>query len=94
VLGISRDLNKPRFTSVMGITKARKKPLTVWSRADFNELDGVDDSLLGLKGSPTQAGGIFTPDLKRSGETLAGTPEEIVGRIIAVMRSSGIQAGG
>ncbi|MDR1965313.1 MAG: electron transfer flavoprotein subunit beta/FixA family protein [Synergistaceae bacterium] len=92
VLGVSREMNKPRFTSVMGIMKAKNKPLTVWGLADFAEDDGhgMDSGLIGLSGSPTQPGEIFTPDLKRSGETLTGTPEEIVERIFAVMRSNGV----
>ncbi|MDR3230708.1 MAG: electron transfer flavoprotein subunit beta/FixA family protein [Synergistaceae bacterium] len=91
VLGIARDMTKPRFTSVMGIMKAKNKPLTVWNRAD---LDTAEDTYLGLPGSPTQPGVIFSPDLKRSGELLTGTPEEIVGRITAILRASGVVTGG
>ncbi|MDR3264706.1 MAG: electron transfer flavoprotein subunit beta/FixA family protein [Synergistaceae bacterium] len=91
VLGIARDLNKPRFISVMGIMKAKNKPLTVWGRVD---LDAAEDAYLGLKGSPTQAGEIFSPDLKRSGELLTGTPEEIVERIAAILRANGVVTGG
>jgi len=87
VLGVARELNKPRFTSVMGIMKAKKKPLTVWSRGDLPE---AEDAYLGLPGSPTQPGEIFTPDMKRSGEVLKGTPEEIASRIIAVLRANGV----
>ena len=87
VMGVAREVNKPRFTSVMGIMKAKSKPLTVWGRGD---LDAADDAYIGLKGSPTQPGEIFSPDLKRSGELLAGTPEEIVARILEVLRYNGI----
>ncbi|MDR1733168.1 MAG: electron transfer flavoprotein subunit beta/FixA family protein [Synergistaceae bacterium] len=87
VLGIARDLNKPRFISVMGIMKAKKKPLTIWGRGDLNE---AEDTYLGLSGSPTQAGEIFTPDMKRSGELLSGTPEEIVGRLVTILRANGV----
>jgi electron transfer flavoprotein beta subunit len=91
VLGISRELNKPRFTSAMGIIKAKNKPLTVWGRAD---LDTAEDDYLGLKGSPTQPGEIFSPDLERSGKLLVGTPEEIVKGIMAVLNSNDITVGG
>jgi electron transfer flavoprotein beta subunit len=90
VLGVAREIRKPRFTSVMGIMKAKNKPLTVWGRAD---LDTAEDTYLGLKGSPTQPGEIFSPDLKRSGELLTGTPEEIVGRLMTILRANGVAAG-
>jgi len=90
VLGVARELNKPRFTSVTGIMKAKGKPLTIWNRGDLPE---AEDTYLGLKGSPTQSGEIFTPDLKRSGETLTGTPEEIAERVISILRANGIAIG-
>jgi electron transfer flavoprotein beta subunit len=91
VMGVSRELNKPRFTSVMGIVKAKNKPFTLWSRADLSE---AEDKFLGLKGSPTQPGEIFAVELKRSGKFLKGTHEEIVKQIVTIMKSNGILAGG
>jgi electron transfer flavoprotein beta subunit len=91
VLGVAREIRKPRFTSIMGIMKAKNKSLIVWGRAD---LDAAEDTYLGLKGSPTQPGEIFSPDLKRSGELFTGTPEEIVGRVVTVLRSNGVVVGG
>ncbi|MDR1661329.1 MAG: electron transfer flavoprotein subunit beta/FixA family protein [Azoarcus sp.] len=87
VLGVSRELNKPRFTSVMGVVKAKNKPLTVWSRA---ELDQAEDAWLGLSGSPTQAGKIFQPDLHRSGERLHGSAEELTAQIVSILRANGV----
>ncbi len=91
LLGVSRELNRPRYVSVMGIVKAKNRPLTVWSRAD---LDGAEDRFIGLAGSPTRAGRIFSPDLKRAGKTLAGTPDEIAAGIVALLRANGIETGG
>lgn len=53
VLGVTRRINQVRHPSVMGIFGAKKKPLTVLTAADF---DGIEESRLGLSGSPTQAG--------------------------------------
>lgn len=53
VFGVTRRLNKVRHPSVMGIFGAKNKPLTTLTAADF---DGLDESRLGLKGSPTQPG--------------------------------------
>lgn len=53
VFGVTRRLNKVRHPSVMGIFGAKSKPLTTLTAADF---DGLDESRLGLIGSPTQPG--------------------------------------
>lgn len=86
LLGAARELNKPRFISAMGIIKAKNKPISVWGKSDLI----VEDERLGLTGSPTKAGAIFTPDLKRKGEMLTGSVEEIVDTVIEKLRASGI----
>ena len=53
VFGVDRKLNKVRHPSVMGIFGAKKKPLTILTAADFDDLD---EAKLGLAGSYTQAG--------------------------------------
>jgi len=86
LLGVARELNKPRYISAMGIIKAKNKPIAVWGKADLV----VEDVRLGLTGSPTKAGEIFTPDLKRKGEMLTGSVEEMVDAVIEKLRSAGI----
>lgn len=45
------ELNEPRYMTPGGIFDAFQKEITVWGRKDLKD---VDDSNLGLKGSPTQ----------------------------------------
>ena len=45
------ELNEPRYMTPGGIVDALAKEVTVWGR---DELKDVDDSNIGLKGSPTQ----------------------------------------
>ena len=45
------ELNEPRYMTPGGIFDAYAKEITVWGRKDLKE---VEDSNLGLKGSPTQ----------------------------------------
>ena len=45
------ELNEPRYMTPGGIFDAFEQEVTVWGRADLKD---VDDSNLGLKGSPTQ----------------------------------------
>lgn len=90
VLAVAREINTPRFTSIMGVMRAKKKPFTTWSSED---MDLIEENL-GLPGSPTQAGDIFSPDMSRKGEIIKGTPEEIVESILEKLRASGIGIGG
>jgi len=86
VLAVSRELNKPRYTSAIGIIKAKNKKLEVWGEAELS----ADPDKIGLKGSPTQPGAIFTPDLKRRGEIISGDAEEIVGAVCEKLRAGGV----
>lgn len=86
LLAMSRESNKPRLTSLMGVMKAKKKPLTVWCRPDLD----VDDAALGMKGSPTQPGAIFEPEMGRKGTLLGGDADEIAVQLIGKLRSAGI----
>lgn len=90
VLAVTREINNPRYTSIMGVIKAKKKPFTTWT---FDDMDLIEENL-GLKGSPTQAGELFSPDMNRKGEIIKGNSEEIVKYIIEKLRSNGISVGG
>lgn len=86
LLAIARDANKPRFISIMGVMKAKKRPLITWAKADLSP----DETKIGLAGSPTQPGAVFTPDLGRKARPLTGSPEEIAGKILDELRTAGI----
>ena len=86
LLAVAREANKPRLTSLMGVMKAKKKPLTVWSRADLD----VEDGSLGIGGSPTQPGAIFEPEMGRKGIVLTGDAEEIVNVLVEKLREAGL----
>ena len=86
LLAVKRSINKPRYTSVMGVMKAKKKPFTVYSAADLD----VEPERLGLQGSPTKAGAVFTPSMARKGQQLTGETEEIVEQLIQVLRGAGL----
>lgn len=90
VLAVTREINKPRYTSIMGVMKAKKKPFTTWT---FNEMDLIEENL-GLLGSTTQAGGLSSPDMNRKGEIIKGNSEEVVEFILEKLRSNGISVGG
>ncbi len=62
------ELNEPRYMTPGGIFDAFEKEVTVWGR---NDLKDVDDSNLGLKGSPTQIAKASDKVKKGQGEKIA-----------------------
>ena len=59
------ELNKPRYMTPGGILDAFNSEITVWSRDDLKTLD---DSNMGLKGSPTQIAKASDKVAKGAGE--------------------------
>ena len=64
------ELNQPRYMTPGGIFDAYKAEITVWGRADLKD---VEDSNLGLKGSPTQIAKASDKVKKGAGEKV--TPD-------------------
>ncbi len=76
------ELNVPRYMTPGGIFDAYKKEVTVWGRADLKD---VDDSDLGLKGSPTKIAKASDKVRKGAGEKVvldaAESVEYIMGKL-------------
>lgn len=85
VIAVSRDINKPRLVNAMGIIKARKKPLTIWS----NDILQQDPEKIGLAGSPTQSGELITPDMARNATPLSREPEAAAKEIADIIEKAG-----
>lgn len=73
---------KPRYMNVPGIVAAYNKQVEIWGA---DKID-VDESKLGLKGSPTKVLKAFTKGLKAPGELFEVEPEEAVGIIISRLK--------
>jgi len=82
LLSVNREINTPRFTSLSGVMEAESKTLVVWSADDL----GLSPGDVGFRGSPTQTGDFFVPDLGRRAEILTGEPEEMVEKILHEIR--------
>lgn len=54
---------EPRFPSVKGTMKANKTPIPIWTATDLQ----ADESKIGLQGSPTKVGKIFSPPRRTQG---------------------------
>jgi len=67
------ELNEPRYMTPGGIFDAyRENKITVWGRNDIT----IDDSNIGLKGSPTKVAQSFPKSVKASGQVVNFDPEE------------------
>ena len=73
------ELNQPRYMTPGRIFDAYKAEITVWGRADLKD---VEDSNLGLKGSPTQIAKASDKVRKGAGEKVALDPTEAVAYIM------------
>ena len=73
------ELNEPRYMTPGGIFDAYDAEVTVWGRADLKD---VDDSNLGLKGSPTQIAKASDKVRKGAGEVVNLDPQESVAYIM------------
>ncbi len=82
------ELNEPRYMTPGGIFDAYKKDITVWGRADLKD---VDDSDLGLSGSPTKIAKASDKVRKGAGEKIAlDTPQESADYIVAKLEEKHI----
>jgi electron transfer flavoprotein alpha/beta subunit len=74
------------MVTAKGMVAARSKSIRVFAKDDLD----VDESLIGLCGSPTQPGELIVPNLKRASQELKGEPEEIAAQIITLIKKSGV----
>ena len=73
------ELNEPRYMTPGGIMDAYASEITVWGRADLKD---VDDSNLGLKGSPTKIAKASDKVRKGAGEKVTLDPTEATAYIV------------
>ena len=81
------ELNEPRYMTPGGIFDALQAEITVWGRANLVD---VDDSNLGLKGSPTKIARASDKVRKGSGEKVNLDAEESVSYIVGKLKDKHI----
>ncbi|WP_227937417.1 electron transfer flavoprotein subunit beta/FixA family protein [Alkalihalobacillus deserti] len=75
-----QGLNEPRYPSLPGIMKAKKKPL---EKIDIDDLDIVEDELE----AKTKTMGIFLPPQKQAGKKLTGDIADQVKELVSLLKS-------
>ena len=85
VLSIQTGINEPRYVGIRGIRKVASLDIPVQSAAD---LDLAADSI-GADGAAVKRLNYFVPELGEGAEILEGSTEEIVDKLIDLLKAKG-----
>ena len=86
LLTIQTGINEPRYVSVMGIRRAKKKPLEVLSLSDI----GMGPDEVGPAGSWLEVEELFLPPAERVAEIIPGSPAEEAAKLLEILKSRGL----
>ncbi|UII57173.1 electron transfer flavoprotein subunit beta/FixA family protein [Cytobacillus spongiae] len=82
LLTVEKEINEIEYSPLPNMLRAARYEPVIWTVDDLNE---VDRTQLGLKGSPTIVGKMFTPPKPEGGKKIEGTPEEQVNELINIL---------
>lgn len=74
LITVEKEINDVRYASFPNMLKAARINVDVWDKTTLE----LDESLIGLKGSPTTVSKIFTPPAKKGGKVHEGDPGQLV----------------
>ena len=80
---VVKEINEPRIPSLKGKMRAKSAQIRTLTAKDID----ADEKSLGLNGSPTQVVKIFTPPPREGGQMLTGSTEEIVDKLVEVLKN-------
>lgn len=83
LMTILAEANKPRYMNVKNIVTAYDKEIEIWG---VDRLSSVDETKLGLKGSPTKVKKSFTKGVKPAGQLYEVNPQEAAKIIIEKLK--------
>jgi electron transfer flavoprotein beta subunit len=72
LIAVTKDINEPRYASLLGIRKAAKAPVTVWTAGDL----GVEAA------AATRVVELQVPPARPAGELFEGEADELVERLV------------
>ncbi|MBU8877600.1 electron transfer flavoprotein subunit beta/FixA family protein [Bacillus sp. FJAT-29790] len=82
LLTVGKEINEIDYSAMPNMIKAARYEPIIWSVSD---LENVDKVQLGLKGSPTIVGKMFTPPKPEGGKKLEGNSDEQVKELIELL---------
>lgn len=84
LITVVKEINTPRMPSLKGMLRAKSLKTVLWSADDIE----AAPSLIGLEGSPTRVVKIFTPEPRKGGEILDGSPEEVAKELVQLLKDT------
>lgn len=72
VIAVTKDINEPRYASLLGIRKAAKAPVTEWGAGDVG----------GVPEARTTVSARTVPAARAAGEVIEGEAEELVNQLV------------
>ncbi|MDA8440932.1 MAG: electron transfer flavoprotein subunit beta/FixA family protein [Peptococcaceae bacterium] len=81
VLTAQKGLNEPRYPSVAGIMKAKKKELKILSLADL----GISPAAIGQTGAKMKLASFSLPPQRQAGRRIFGEPEQTAAELVQVL---------
>ena len=85
VLSIQTGINEPRYVGIRGIRKVASLDIPVQGAGDL----GIDPSTVGAAGAKVKRLEYFVPDLGEGAEILEGSTEEIIEKLIEILKAQG-----
>ena len=85
-----KELNDPRYMSVLGIEECFDKPLVTMTYETLKDHPLIDKTTIGLAGSPTNILTSFTPPQKGAGMMLEGAGKETTAQLAELLAAKHI----
>ncbi|WP_059173736.1 electron transfer flavoprotein subunit beta/FixA family protein [Bacillus sp. FJAT-27445] len=82
LLTVEKEINEIDYSPLPNMIKAARYEPVIWAVSDF---ENVDKTQLGLKGSPTIVGKMFSPPKPEGGKRLEGTSDEQVKELMGLL---------
>jgi electron transfer flavoprotein beta subunit len=82
LLTVEKEINEIEYSPLPNMIKAARYEPIIWS---VNDLGDIDRKQLGLKGSPTIVGKMFSPPRPEGGKRIEGSTEEQVKQIVSIV---------
>ncbi|NRD78673.1 electron transfer flavoprotein subunit beta/FixA family protein [Bacillus sp. BRMEA1] len=83
LLTVEKEINEIEYPPMPNMINAARYEPIIWAVSD---LENVDHAQLGLKGSPTIVGKMFTPPRPEGGKKFEGTADEQVSQLMDILQ--------
>ncbi len=85
VLSIQTGINEPRYVGIRGIRKVASVEIPAWGAGDL----GIDAATVGAAAARVKRQDYFLPDLGAGAEMLEGDTDEIIEKLVEMLKAKG-----